>query len=141
MSTKSKVPRINRKEIGIVCIDTATLTLADPCYLDSMHEAFPRNGLSRQIMKRLKGGKTVPAGITLMTGLGDGYYSVEAEIVDVGGGWGQRIKGIHIEFIPDSFWRKDALNTNGEPSSGCSDIPRIAILSTARRAPAKLTSL
>jgi hypothetical protein len=114
MSTKSKVPRINPKEIGIVCIDTATLMLADPCYLDSMHEAFPRRGLSRQIIKRLKGGTAIPTGVTLMTGLGDGYYSVEAEFVDVGGGWGQRIKGIHIEFIPDSFWQKAAPNTSGE---------------------------
>jgi hypothetical protein len=113
-TAETKIPDSTRNEIGTICIDTDTLALANPCYLDSVGEEFPRNDHSQQMTKRLKGGKAIPTGVTLMTGLGDGYYSVEADIVDVGRGWDNRIKGIHIEFIPDSFWQKAAPNTSGE---------------------------
>jgi hypothetical protein len=115
MGTENKVPQITRKQLGIICVDTGTLAMGDPCHIDSSLDAFPKSGLSRQIKKKLQpGGKTIPTVVTLMTGLGDGFYAVEADIVDVGGGWGQRVKRIEIEFIPDTFWNKPAPDTSAE---------------------------
>lgn len=87
----------------MVCIDSGILVLADPCHIDSVGDARPRNGLSRQIKEKLiPGGKIIPTVVTLMTGLGDGFYPVVAELVYTGES--KLIKAIHIEFIPDQFW-------------------------------------
>jgi hypothetical protein len=105
--TKRKAPGTTRKKVGVICIDTGTLALADLCYIDTVgFDSYPKNGLSRQIRKKLtasaacKHRKSIPTVVTLMTGMGDGFYDVEAELVDMGM-FGQRIKGIHIEFISD----------------------------------------
>jgi hypothetical protein len=105
--SKRKAPDTTWKKIGTLCIDTGTLALADPCYIDSAGlDSYPKNGLSRQVRKKLtasaacKHRKSIPTVVTLMTGMGDGFYDVFAELVDMGA-FGQRIKGIHIEFISD----------------------------------------
>jgi hypothetical protein len=44
-------------------------------------------------------GTSAGSAISLRTGLGDGEYSVIAEIVDFGEPFGQRIAAIHIQFL------------------------------------------
>jgi hypothetical protein len=95
----NKLPRIERKVIGEVCIDTGTLVVGDPCHLDSIDDKFPSDGFSEQFEKDIGNGKTIPTAVSLMTGLGDGFYPVIATIGEVPG-WGKRIWGIHIDFIP-----------------------------------------
>jgi hypothetical protein len=44
-------------------------------------------------------GTTAGNALSLHTGLGDGEYTVTAEIVNYGGLWGERIAAIHIRFV------------------------------------------
>lgn len=46
-------------------------------------------------------GTTGGNALSIRTGLGDGEYSVTAEIVDLGSFWGERIAAIHIQFLAD----------------------------------------
>jgi len=75
------------KQIGQICIDTATCWIGDPCY----HR--PENPFPAGNYKEFK------EGIAVVTGMGDGVYPVFAEIAN------GRIKNILIDFdiYPESW--------------------------------------
>jgi hypothetical protein len=61
-----------------------------------------------------------------MTGLGDGFYPVVAELVYTGES--KLIKAIHIEFIPDQFWVNErdsgATSATGGQQNASSWVPQ-----------------
>jgi hypothetical protein len=81
--------KITHTKIGVVCVDTGTLVLGDPSHIDDLDfgKMLTDGELAKQIRKKLHGGgcqhrKTIPSCVSLMTGIGDGFYEVEAEILE-----------------------------------------------------------
>jgi hypothetical protein len=98
------------KTIGLVCVDTGTLILGDPSHVDDLDlgKMFTDGELVRQIRKKLHSGaykhrKTMPSCVSLTTGIGDGFYEVEAEIIVESPGGGETIKSIRVEFLGDDY--------------------------------------
>jgi hypothetical protein len=108
-------------EIGRVGVDAGMLIVGDPCFIKDTNLARGREGWT-DFLKEIAGGKDIMdthgtfmgriiredgslahqyrAGVCFSTGLGDGEYSVMAEIRDVEG-WGRRVCRIVIDFIGD----------------------------------------
>jgi hypothetical protein len=100
--------KITHKKLGLVCIATGTMVLGDPSHIEELDSAqmFPSGDLSKQIRKKLHCGackhrKTIPSCVSLMTGIGDGFYEVEAEIVETAEE--EVIKSIRVEFLSDDY--------------------------------------
>lgn len=76
--------------IGRVCVDTGRLVVCDPIYADDVAgwDPIAENDTLRK--KRIAG----DIAVVFMTGLGDGFYPVEARRVD---GY---IAEVRIRFIP-----------------------------------------
>lgn len=70
--------------IGQVCVDTGTLVICDPCLLRDV--LWPNERKSpdeqHQLNILLAGGKKLAAAAQTSTGLGDGFFDVEARKID-----------------------------------------------------------
>jgi hypothetical protein len=82
--------------LGMVCIDTGTLLLCDPC--QAVEAADDWNEGTRGSVDDLC---TVHdhLGLTVMTGVGDGFYPVEVRYEDVPG-FGKRVAELRVTFLP-----------------------------------------
>lgn len=101
-----------RVRLGTVCVDSGQLLIVDPCYLEStwiQHDGTARGDEHASyndvcditMAPPLYAGQTLNnLAVAFRSGIGDGEYAVVATIGDVPG-WGERIKKIEIELIPD----------------------------------------
>ena len=93
------------KKIGVVGVDSGTLMIGDPCYLDD--DGWTKEDYDKFVC-RMKGDyKQVPfehghAGKAMIfsSGFGDGCYNVFAKIKDYKD-WGKRITEVKIVLIEE----------------------------------------
>lgn len=85
---------VEKIELGKVMVDTGTLVITDPCKLSDIEldDVYTTDEFGRQSKRR----KDM---VTTFTGLGDGIYTVNAEIIDLGEHVGRRVKRLWIDFI------------------------------------------
>ena len=86
--------------IGQVCLDTGCLALVDPCHADAV-EIDPENYDVHDLHIE---STEAPIGVILPTGMGDGFYTVEARFAEAGMAKG-RIVEIRIQFLPPEWYR------------------------------------
>lgn len=102
-------------DLGEVAVDSGHLMIVDPCYVFrggaydlmcdrilQLHEdgkdadnhggEFPASGIAN--------------GVVFESGLGDGWYRVEATVGDVPG-WGERVKSVTITLIEEDYDEDD----------------------------------
>lgn len=97
MSATAKAEDKKRILLGRVGVDSGTLLVIDPSYVNGPVEFDPYRG------------ERLPPDLSVIfqSGLGDGLYDVygeEAEIVIGGSSWGRRLLKVEIELIPDAFF-------------------------------------
>lgn len=83
-------------KLGMVCVDTGTVAICDPCLLPDEHDPM-------SIFE--SGGHAAPfgregLGVQALTGFGDGFYEVWGLLVDFGD-FGERLAQITVTFIAD----------------------------------------
>ena len=97
------------EHLGMVAVDSGHLMLVDPCYVlnDRAYDIMCDRILELHEDGKdadKHGGEFVASGmangVVFESGIGDGWYTVEAEIGDVPG-WGERIKKVIITLIED----------------------------------------
>lgn len=103
--------KIVKKIIGTVGVDAGLIWIGDPCYI--MHQNPPPKSIGTSWSEFCD---TIPQtpnptmksynfdlgheglGVCVSSGLGDGSYPVEVELVNVPG-WGLRIKSAKVKFL------------------------------------------
>jgi hypothetical protein len=96
------------KKIGVVGVDSGRLMLVDPSYIDSELPKYEKLvGLEKSKQVRKTTDKTsqikfklghAGAGVVFDSGLGDGEYTVYADIEKVGR-WGKRVTAVKVEMV------------------------------------------
>lgn len=88
-------------KIGECGVDSGTMMLIDPCYLDE-EEGFNYEEYCDLWSEKFQDHHIdyKDLGVAFTTGYGDGLYSVYALISD-DGMWGDRVKEVKIVFIED----------------------------------------
>jgi hypothetical protein len=89
------------KKIGRVGVDSGTLMIVDPAYIDSdipsYDEIVGLKGKAWDLSTQLKNKKGIDTGVAFQSGYGDGVYDVFAEIGDTP--FGKRVKSVRIDLV------------------------------------------
>jgi len=90
--------------VGHIGIDAGLCWIGDPCYVLGDDASFRVRSWDKFCSKL---GKDYPQiaqpigdgiGFAISTGIGDGYYPVTVETVDLGKSWGKRVSRVTIDF-------------------------------------------
>src|SRR5262249_45751635 len=98
--------------IGEVCVDSAHLIISDPCraeratsqWIDKVKDLDLNECAKKGIREwELTNARDCPVAVVVQTGLGDGFYKVEARCENLAE-WRERVAEIRIKFLPHPYF-------------------------------------
>jgi hypothetical protein len=104
--TDIKLLKAEWRTIGEVCVDSGHLIICDPCRGEEPSQQWfdsdmDLNECARKGIRtwQLTGDRNCPIAVVVQTGLGDGFYEVEARY-ETDPDFGERCTEVRIKFLP-----------------------------------------